>query len=78
MIYRIVHNQEPVMAELACPHIDGRILAVELVKVEPKLRSDALRVDRSRYSRLPFAQHEQHALINVVVYEDKRLPCRLD
>ena len=66
------------MRELACPDIDGRVLTVMSVKVEPELRSDALRVDGGRYSKLPFAQHEQHALINVIVYEYKRLSGRLD
>lgn len=66
------------MRELACPDIDGRVLVLMSVKVEPELRSDALRVDGGRYSRLPFAQHEQHALINIVVNEYKRLSGRLD
>ena len=78
MIHSIVHNQETVMRELTCPDIDGRVLVVMSVKVEPELRSDALRVDGGRYSRLPFAQHEQHVLINIVVNEYKRLSGRLD
>ena len=65
------------MRELACPDIDGRVLVIMSVKVEPELWSDALRVDGDRYSRLPFAQHEQHALINIVVNEYKRLSGRL-
>ena len=75
---RFINDKEPVMGELACPDIDGRVLVVMSVKVEPELRSYTLRVDSGRYSRLPFAQHEQHALINIVVNEYKRLSGRLD
>lgn len=67
----IINDKETVVGELARPDVDGWILVIELVQVQLKLGSDALRIDSGRYSRLPFAKHEQYALINIVVNQDK-------
>ena len=66
------------MGKFACSDVDGWILVIELVQVQLKLGSDALRIDSGRYSRLPFAKHEQYALINIVVNQYKGTLGRLD
>ena len=73
-----INDQKTVVTVPIRPDSDRRVLAVIPVEINLKLLCDALRVDGGRYSRLPFAQHEQHALINVVVNEHKGMSGRLD
>lgn len=67
--FPIVDYQEPVVTVAIGSHVDGRVLVIMLVKVKMQLRSYSLRIDRGRYARISFAQHEQHGFINIIVYQ---------
>ena len=45
------------------------ILAVMLLKVKTELSADGLRIDVGFYVGIPFAEHQQHGLVDIVVYQ---------
>ena len=54
------------------------ILAVVFLHVQLQLVADGLRVDVGFYAGIPFAEHQQHRLVHVVVYQQQGYPCRAD
>lgn len=68
-----VHYQEAVVASPVGADVDGRILVVVTVEVEPQLRTHGMRVNSDGYTAAALAQHEQHRFVHIVVDEHKRL-----
>ena len=75
---RAVDNQEAVVALLVGVDAYRGILAVVLLHVQLQLVADGLRVDVGFHAGIPFAEHQQHRLVHVVVYQQQGLPCGAD
>ena len=64
-----VYNQEAVVAFLIDMDAYREILAVMLLQVQLQLMADGMRVDVGFYVGIPFAEHQQHRLVYIVIYQ---------
>ena len=64
-----VDNQKAVVAFPAGMDAYRGILAVMLLQVQLQLMADRLCVDVGFHTGIPFAEHQQHGLVDVVVYQ---------
>lgn len=71
---RSVYNQEAVVTFLVGMGVYRRALAVVLLQIQLQLVADGLRVNVSFHTSLPFAEHQQHRFIHVVVYQQQGFP----
>ena len=76
--FLIINYQETVMTVPVGPDIDGRVLVIMLVKVKLQLRCNLLCIDCGRHTRIAFAQHKQHGIIDIVVNQKKGFSGRPD
>lgn len=68
---RSVDNQEAVVAFLVSVDAYRGILAVVLLYVQLQLAADGLRIDVGFHVGIPLAEHQQHGLVYVVVYQQQ-------
>ena len=66
---RPVDNQEAVVALFVGMDAYRGILAVVLLYVQLQLVADGLRVDVGFHTGIPFAEHQQHRFVHIVVYQ---------
>ena len=66
---RPVYNQKTVVAFPAGMDVYLGILAVMLLKVKTELSADGLRINIGFYAGIPLAEHQQHGLVDIVVYQ---------
>ena len=66
---RPVYNQKTVVTFLAGMDAYLGILAVMLLKVKTELSADGLRINIGFYSSSTLAEHQQHGLVDIVVYQ---------
>ena len=73
-----VDYQEAVMAFLVSMNAYRGILAVVFLQIQLQLVADGLRVDLGFHAGIPLAEHQQHRLVHVVVYQQQGLSCGAD
>ena len=79
MIYiRPIDNQKAVVTLLVGVDSYRGILAVVLLHVQLQLVADGLRVDVGFHAGIPLAEHQQHRLVHVIVYQQQGHPCGAD
>ena len=78
MDIRPVDNQEAVMAFLVGMDAYRGILAVVLLHVQLQLRADGLCVDIGFHAGIALAEHQQHRLVHIIVYQQYGLFRRAD
>ena len=64
-----VDNQETVVAFPAGIDVYRGILAVMLLQVKLQLAADSLSIDVGYYAGITLAEHQQHRLVDIVVYQ---------
>ena len=75
---RPVDNQEAVVALLVGVDAYRGILAVVFLQVQLQLVADGLRVDVGLHADIALAEHQQHRLVHVVVYQQQGYLCGAD
>ena len=75
---RPVDNQEAVMALLVGMDAYRGILAVVLLQIQLQLVADSLRVYVGLHADIALAEHQQHRLVHIGVYQQQGYPCGAD